>query len=788
MRRYFLIAIQLVLLALLIGLFWAGWYVYHRGFTRNWRQFVNAEFEKRGLSVSISRLTLDPFHGLVARDVKVYDVKSHRREIATIGQIILDVNYSNLLHRWSKHSDERETSFLNGIDLRNTKLTLPLNPSDPMSPKVVISKLNARVLLQLNQFYLSKADADVFGIHVTATGRLNNPEAFRMAQESHPAGPQKGNSTNLAAAVIERILKLKFEAAHPELTLSFTGDAREPEKIRAELTLRGEQVRSRNYRLESFDCMLSYENGVLNLRKCLVSDDHGALDASGKWEPSTGTGDFQLRSGLNIQAVSHAFNLLPALDEFVFYGPPTIEASGEWNTHAEPAFILTGHAALKKFGYRTVIFEGFNANFSWDGTRWYVRDVLLSHRSGKLTAKAEQLPGDFRAELQSTINPNSLLPLFSPKMADALKDFDFIDSPRLQMSIRGPEFDFDKCITTGSLELGRASLRRSQMDRAECKLLIKDRAVTYQQFKIERGEGVATGSFTYDFAKHEIRLDKIKSTINPADAAPWVNPDIIKDVMPYRFKGRPNLSVNGVVQFAGGKNTNLEILVDAPNGMDYTFLKKNLSCSSISGRLLFTDGHLKLSNVNAVLFSGQLKGSAEISLERGSPENSASIQVKNMEFARLTKLYFDYDDSHGLLNGNYAFSISSNEPRTMRGSGQLIVTNGNIFAIPFLGPFTTILNTIVPGMGYDVARKATASYRVRDGQIDTPDFLVQGHGFNMMGRGKLYFLDDRMDFGIRINAQGLPGVLLFPVSELFEYASEGSLSKPVWKPKRLPSL
>jgi len=45
-----------------------------------------------------------------------------------------------------------------------------------------------------------------------------------------------------------------------------------------------------------------------------------------------------------------------------------------------------------------------------------------------------------------------------------------------------------------------------------------------------------------------------------------------------------------------------------------------------------------------------------------------------------------------------------------------------------------------------------------------------------------------MDFDMRINAQGLPGVLLFPVSKLFEYTSDEKLSKPTWRPKVVPRL
>jgi hypothetical protein len=38
---------------------------------------------------------------------------------------------------------------------------------------------------------------------------------------------------------------------------------------------------------------------------------------------------------------------------------------------------------------------------------------------------------------------------------------------------------------------------------------------------------------------------------------------------------------------------------------------------------------------------------------------------------------------------------------------------------------------------------------------------------------------------VRINARGLPGILLFPVSKLFEYRANSRLTKPEWKPRAM---
>jgi hypothetical protein len=118
----------------------------------------------------------------------------------------------------------------------------------------------------------------------------------------------------------------------------------------------------------------------------------------------------------------------------------------------------------------------------------------------------------------------------------------------------------------------------------------------------------------------------------------------------------------------------------------------------------------------------------------------------------------------------------------MRGRGKVEVSNGNVFAIPVFGPLSGILNRIVPGSGYSIAHEATANFKIENGIIHTDDFDAAGALFNMLGHGDIHFLDDKLDFSVRLNMKG-PGVVLTPMYKLFEYAGTGSLKKPDWHPK-----
>jgi hypothetical protein len=58
----------------------------------------------------------------------------------------------------------------------------------------------------------------------------------------------------------------------------------------------------------------------------------------------------------------------------------------------------------------------------------------------------------------------------------------------------------------------------------------------------------------------------------------------------------------------------------------------------------------------------------------------------------------------------------------------------------------------------------------------------------MFGSGDIYFLTGGLNMSMRINAQGVPGLVFFPVSKLLEYHSDGTISDPRWRPKIIPKI
>jgi hypothetical protein len=773
MRRFF-VALFILTGVALLG---ASWYVYHKGFTRRWRTYVTEEFRRRGVEMSLRQLTLDPFRGVLAKGVKIYDAQERKRTLGVIDEMRLVINWANLI---------RSQTFIDALDLHDATLSLPIDPQNMAGPMLEVKGMSGRLFLPPKQVYLSSFEAEIYGIRVTASGRIINPQVARKK----PAQPGAGKKTvQMLTNVINELRALKYTGEGPVLDLRFSGDLARPETVFVEGKLWAEHVRRGDWRVETFYLDALYREQNVALRQLVLSDAKGSLRISGSYDVQAKSAELQAHSTLDLQPIFHAFMKMPELDEFVFYEAPEIDATVRAVFDDSPAIQAIGRIAAKRFGYRSVLFNGFDADMVWDGERWAARNVSLRHPSGAITGDVMQLPGDVRARLRSTINPETLAPFLQGKAAEWFKQLEFLDAPEVSAEVSGPDFEPEHLAGNAALKLGRTSYRNTWAQLATATLRYADRKLVVDPLRIVREEGTAGGGLVFNFASDEVEVQDIRTSVHPQEIIWWIDPKLLNDIVPYRFGKRPpNLKLNGLVHTKGGSTTRFHVDVDAPGGLDYTFLRRNLHATQASAKLDFTSARMKITDLDAKVFSGRLRGSGDVSIMRTDPNHSADVRLENVDFAALTKLYFGYDDSKGRLNAHYGFSIKGGEAHTMRGRGDLLVSDGKVFAIPFLGPLSYIINGIVPGMGDDVARKGSASFTLDDGVIDTKDFLVEATGFSMIGGGKLMFLDDKMDFDVRINARGLPGVLLFPVSKLFEYTSTDTLAKPTWRPKLVPRL
>jgi hypothetical protein len=765
--------IRAVLVVLFIVLPAAIIYLREVGLGYGLKERVASALGGDGFRTEIGKLSIDPFKGLIANNVEVWETTGDARNLARIERLVVSISFSDLLAG-------RVT--IDHLQLDETDVSVPIG-AEPDAPRLNVRGVSAELFIVADQLRISSLEGEVQGVKVVLSGSLQNLRAFQL---QHPAAQQQPERQELIAKAIETLSTLKFPGAPPELRVKINGDLANLASLQIlPISLRSGPIIAPKWRVDGVEAEADYENQVLNIKRLRVRVADGALNLSARWKDSIL--NFELSSALKPQSFSRLLPKDSLLEDLQFAVAPRLEATGQL-THSSPIvqYDVTGAIQFGKFSFRGMEFDSFATDFAATNGKIFLQEAKLLAAGGQISANLLLAPEDFRFRMSNTIAPTAFAPLLGKKERDALKLMDFRDAPYLQLDLRGPKPDFAVLTGTGFLRLGRTSMRGYPLDWGQSKIEIADKAITYRDFSLGRGKGVGTGTFVYDLGGQQIVLRNVESTMPPVDVMMWIDPNIANTIKPYRFRQPPRVQADGVIHLKEPQKNDLHLAIQSDGGLDYDLLNRTLKFGRTVADVNIT-GTKVLANVkSAELMEGNVGVNATVSIDPADPTFGANIDIRRVDFAQLTKLYFDYEDSAGVGSGNFNFTARMGQEEQMRGDGSLRVEDGRVFAIPILGPLSEIINKIIPGAGFQSARLATADFTVGDERISTKNLKIEGAGFSLYGYGDIFFVKDKMDMSVRINARGIPGLVLFPVSKLFEYVSTGSVSKPEWRPKIIP--
>ena len=382
--RLFVSGLRLTVILLLSAILGAAWYLAHKGFGREWRARVVEELHKHGVEASVAHLTLDPFRGLVAQDVRIYDYKQRENTIALISEVALDINYGALL---------QHKPFLNAVDVRNAQLRLPLSGAKRSSGPAQLTKFRAHIYFPPQQIYVAQADGIFCGVRVSASGQLIKRD------DTPPSKPISEEDWQKRLVILEKTMvelqKFKFSSA-PSFQIEFRGDLADLENAVVEANLRANKAKRGEYEFQNLKASVEFRDQVLTVTEARWNDQSGAFAASGSWSRQTNEARFEARSNIDLKGFLGAFDLSGSLSDFVFERPPVITISGN-TTFGEgtPKVRVTGNLSAPNLTYRSIPASQLSANFSWDGERLFVRDVRLQSQGGQLAAEMLNAPGRF---------------------------------------------------------------------------------------------------------------------------------------------------------------------------------------------------------------------------------------------------------------------------------------------------------------------------------------------------------------------------------------------------------
>ena len=204
--------IRTVLFIVFIGLPAAIIYLREVGIGYGLKERVAGALSGDGFRTEIGKLSVDPFKGLVAKNVEVWETTGDARNLARIERLVVSVNFTDLLAG-------RVT--IDHVQLDETDVSIPIG-TEPDSPRLDLNGVSAELFILADQMRISSFEGRVQGVKVVLSGSLQNPRAFHLqhpATQQHPQERQK-----LLSKVIETLSTLKFPGAPPELRLKIYGD------------------------------------------------------------------------------------------------------------------------------------------------------------------------------------------------------------------------------------------------------------------------------------------------------------------------------------------------------------------------------------------------------------------------------------------------------------------------------------------------------------------------------------------------------------------------------------
>jgi hypothetical protein len=726
--------------------------------------------------VSVGRVLFSPLHGFRLDRLQIRDTTPSARLLVTANRLEVSPNMDSLLRR-QPHLDK--------ISLRDATLDVPLGPSE--EPRLRLDHVRALILWTPEEFNLSSASFDVAGITVNVTGRFLNPKKFSPI----PVNSEGPGKTALTIDLIQRELgsiRWEGEGDHPTLSFDAGGDLGDTKSL---------WINHANFLagagswhgvpFQGIHFSLQYGEQKLALEKFLLDDGGGRLQVAGGADFFTKKGSVEMLGDFNAGIVTKLLFPRDQGTDWQWIDPTRISGSFsmDWNA---TKLDVKGFAEIAsgRFSYKGIKMDRLSAGVSLREDKVLLRDIDAEGDPGKINADLLLAPGDNRLRLKAELFPARLIAATSGKTAEALSSMEFNDPLRINFEGGMPATDPLQINGSGTLNLGKGAMRGSWIDSLNANFQFSAGAASFRDIVVRMGNGMGRGEFIYDYRNWEGRFPKVESTLDPVKLMMWIDPRIADSLRDYRFATPPKLKITGKIGLRNPDKNDLHIALNAPDGLNYTLIGRDLPFGETSGTVVLKGQQLAVDLPRSHLFGGDVAMRADVSVAPGDGRYGASIHLDDVDFKTLTKLYFDYNDSSGKLTADYSFRTVGGDAQSMTGKGNLLIKNGNILAMPILGPLSLLLNDIIPGFGYQSARKASTDFTVDHGVITTRNLLIEGTGFSMIGNGDIYYLDDTMNMNIRLNAQGLPGVVLFPVSKILEYESVGSAKHPKWRPKILP--
>ncbi|MEO7100766.1 MAG: AsmA-like C-terminal region-containing protein, partial [Luteolibacter sp.] len=709
-------------------------------------------------------------------------------------RIVLDIDKTKLA---------RGTVHLTKIELRDARLTLPVDPKDPSSETLEISDANGTVVMPGNRrLEVRDAHGKIAGIEVKLDAQMIG---YQQEGRKPPDDSDEGKRRELIAHIINELKLWNFDRKHPpSIRVYVEGDANERSSIIAKLAFSARDVEKNGRTLNTVTADADLQGNLLTVSSLRATDSSGVFEGHFDYNINAREGRFDVSSSIEVPTLLKAWAGLPDLQAVSIAGRQVLEAEGEFQLDQKniPQIRTTGHVRCESVKLRDMPFDVVETSFSWRENQLFLRDLHLVRPDGEAHGKAMiQLP-QVRFELFTTLPIPVYKPFFTDPhpMAAVLRDFSERKGTAVNVHLEGgfDIVDHAAWAFTGSGNAQNINYRGVPTNHAECKFSLNHQELdfydgtvifNYDNYALRNAfdgpkQGtVKIGRIRFDAANKEVEVEAVSGGIWAAPLVRLFAPKVADSLEQYRFHHTPDLKGSGVVDVTPQGRTALDVTFSSDHAADYVFLGENLTLEHPRGKVSIRGERVTISDLELNGFGGPVVANFDFS---GRGRLEGELSWTKLSIPDLTSTYGFQMKGGGDLTGRINFNMTDGKVETMNGEGLMALEKAELFSVPIFGPLSPLIGGVLNNerAGFQRAKNAFFTFDIKKGILSSNDFQTSTTSLNFAGDGTVDLADRTLDMTMRMNARGLLGLITLPLRPfygLFQFRGTGPLKDTKWE-------
>ncbi len=736
--------------------------------------YLLGEVEQRHIipfPISVDRLLLDPTGAVLADGVTVFRDADRRSVMLQVGRVRVSFAW---LSWW------RGTGLIDSASIANADVRYPVGPQETAD----FHGVNADLAFDGKNIKIENAQARFLNLALSVRGTIHN-DGFPKAKP--PTGEQLESRQETWRTILRAMDDIGAEQPI-DVQFEFETSTRDLGGGRANFALDGRRLTWRSAPVDELSIHGSLDDGIVELSDFRIGLERGDLTAYGEWNLADRSAALQFTSSMDFTTLAPAFPgpLGQALRRLDFPNSAPV-TTGRVTFDLQQGFHADIQADLdwRDFTFNGASFDRLSIPIAYDGRRLLIPGLKIAGQAGNVNIEfffdgTRQTPV-LNGKITSNLDPTILKGVFGQGMDNFLGSCSFqAGGPKIEATATGSALKTDAWTVKGKLTAGKFVYKTAAFETAASDFTFADSRLDLPDLVVHRAEGSGSGGIIYDFKNRSVELHDFVTQVNVQEVAPVMGPKFTEYTQPYHFARPPVVRANGKVDLQNEKkdlDTDLVVEVEGKSPMEWTLFHVPYSFDNPNGTLTFKNRRLAVNMKQCGFYDGALTGVLDLDLRQNPAAYTLDLSLGKVNFKKFMVRTWHYDKSSGELTVQSHLTGLLGPMETMTGAGEVKIDHGDITQIPFLGALTPLIP------GFSVADAARGHFTAAKGVIHTEDMNISSEIFALIGNGSYNFMTDRLNLDMRVNANAIFGIPLYPLSKIFEFHAAGTMKEPDWQPK-----